>query len=249
MKMQRRDSVRNRARTMLKTVGAICLTTGLTFSMMVPSAGAVSVEEIWKSVTSQTGKPGTFVSVNNGTVSTGTSSTNGSPTTALTPKAGSAPSTSTNGSSTWETPSTTPTKPAAPKAETPGPRHASLADAIIATGEKYLGTPYKFGANYARDRAFDCSEFTRVVFGKNGITLPRSSRQQAQVGRTVALNALQKGDLIFFDTSSARAGIDHVAIYAGNGKILHAIPRGGVQYSSFSGYWVRTAVTAKRVIQ
>lgn len=152
-------------------------------------------------------------------------------------------------SSTWEAPATTPTKPAAPKTEAPSPRDSSLADAIIATGEKYLGTPYKFGANYARDRAFDCSEYTRVVFGENGITLPRSSRQQAQVGRTVSLNALQKGDLIFFDTSSARAGIDHVAIYAGNGKILHAIPRGGVRYDSFSGYWVRAAVTAKRVIE
>ncbi|GAB6932872.1 C40 family peptidase [Calditerricola satsumensis] len=241
--------MRNHARKTWKTLGAICLTTSLTFSMIAPSAEAASFAYIWKSVTSQTGKPGTFVSITNGTVSKGTSSTNGSPTKTPATKAGSVPIASTNGSSTWEAPATTPTKPAAPKTEAPSPRDSSLADTIIATGEKYLGTPYKFGANYARDRAFDCSEFTRVVFGENGITLPRSSRQQAQVGRTVSLNALQKGDLIFFDTSSARAGIDHVAIYAGNGKILHAIPRGGVRYDSFSGYWVRAAVTAKRVIE
>ena len=57
----------------------------------------------------------------------------------------------------------------------------------------------------------------KTVFAENGITLPRSSRQQAQVGTPVSKNNLQKGDLIFTSTSYS-SNISHVAIYAGNEK-------------------------------
>ena len=61
-----------------------------------------------------------------------------------------------------------------------------------------LGVRYKFGALKGRTNSFDCSSFTQYVFGKYGINLPRSSKQQSQVGTYVARDQLQPGDLVFF---------------------------------------------------
>lgn len=134
-----------------------------------------------------------------------------------------------------------------PKPEKPS--HASVADQIIQTGEKYLGTPYKYGAPYGQTNTFDCSSFTKTVFAENGITLPRSSRQQAQVGTPVSKSELKKGDLIFTRTSYS-SNISHVAIYAGNGKVLHTYGPGGVRYDTFKGSWLDQAyITARRVIE
>lgn len=135
-----------------------------------------------------------------------------------------------------------------PEQETEPADHSSVADKIIKTGEKYLGTPYKYGAPYGQTNTFDCSSFTKTVFAENGITLPRSSRQQAQVGTPVSKNNLQKGDLIFTSTSYS-SNISHVAIYAGNGKVLHTYGPGGVRYDTFKGSWLdRAFITARRVI-
>jgi cell wall-associated NlpC family hydrolase len=126
---------------------------------------------------------------------------------------------------------------------------ASKANAIIKTGERYLGTPYKFGAKYGQTRTFDCSSFTKTVFAKNGITLPRVSRDQAKVGTTVSIKNLKKGDLVFFKSAGSSSNrITHVAIYAGNDKLLHTYGKGGVKYTSFSGYWKGRFVKAKRVL-
>lgn len=124
------------------------------------------------------------------------------------------------------------------------------ADQIIATAMKYLGTPYLYGASSGQTSTFDCSSFTQYVYNQHGIQLPRNSRQQSQVGQTIQSKSdLQKGDLIFFKTGNRSDGaIDHVAIYMGDGKIIHAIPNGGVQIDQLSGFWLNTAVYAKRVL-
>lgn len=125
----------------------------------------------------------------------------------------------------------------------------ALADAIIATGEKYLGTPYKLGAEYPTSGMFDCSSFTQLVYAKNGIKLPRSSRQQVTVGEYVPLDQLKKGDLIFTTRSGSGGKIGHVGIYAGNGMMLHTWGPGGVRYDKFEGSWMeKRYVTARRVI-
>ncbi len=128
---------------------------------------------------------------------------------------------------------------------------ASLADKIIATGEKYMGTPYEFGAKSGQTNTFDCSSFVQHVYKENGIDLPRNSRQQSKVGKTVSKSELQKGDLLFFEVSSHHQGeIGHVGIYAGNNKILHTWGPGGVRYDDLSDGWLEKGyVTAKRVIQ
>lgn len=126
------------------------------------------------------------------------------------------------------------------------------ADKVISTGKKYWGTPYSFGASKTTTRVFDCSSFVQRVYREAaGVSLPRSSRQQATVGVSVSKNNLKKGDLIFFkankNTTSKR--ITHVAIYAGNNKILHTYGQPGVTMSTFTGTnWEKRFVTARRVL-
>lgn len=139
------------------------------------------------------------------------------------------------------------TKPVTEKEQSNG--RLALADKIIKTGEKYLGTPYQYGARSGQTKTFDCSSFVQYVYKQHGINLPRSSRQQATVGKTIPRNQIQKGDLLFFRTSTSGGNIGHVAIYAGNNKILHTWGPGGVRYDSLSTGWLKEGyVTAKRVI-
>jgi peptidoglycan DL-endopeptidase CwlO len=94
--------------------------------------------------------------------------------------------------------------------------------AVVAEAQKYLGVPYLWGGTDPA-KGLDCSGFTQLVFGNLGIDLPRTSSQQATAGRPVAsLADARPGDLVFFDHSSSRAGIDHVGIYIGEGKMVAA---------------------------
>jgi peptidoglycan DL-endopeptidase CwlO len=98
--------------------------------------------------------------------------------------------------------------------------------AVVAEAQKYLGVPYLWGGTDPT-KGLDCSGFTKLVFGNLGIDLPRTSSQQATSGRAVAsLAEAHPGDLVFFDHSSSRAGVDHVGIYLGNGKMM-AAPQAG----------------------
>jgi cell wall-associated NlpC family hydrolase len=84
-----------------------------------------------------------------------------------------------------------------------------------------LGKGYRWGA--AGPANFDCSGLTSFSFRQAGITLPRSSSQQARIGRPVALADLQPGDLVFYYSP-----VSHVGIYAGGGKMIHAPQTGDV---------------------
>jgi hypothetical protein len=98
--------------------------------------------------------------------------------------------------------------------------------AVVAEAQKYLGVPYLWGGTDPT-KGLDCSGFTQLVFGNLGIDLPRTSSQQATSGRAVAsLAEARSGDLVFFDNSPSRAGVDHVGIYLGNGKMI-AAPQAG----------------------
>lgn len=137
----------------------------------------------------------------------------------------------------------------APHTNTVHAATSSSASSVIATGKQYLGVPYVFGAKSGITSAFDCSSFTQYVFKKNGINLPRTSRQQAKVGKFVSKSNLKAGDLIFSDTN--RDGvINHVSIYMGNNKVLHTYSKKvGVTISNFKGSsWDKTYVTARRVL-
>jgi cell wall-associated NlpC family hydrolase len=92
---------------------------------------------------------------------------------------------------------------------------------IIELAKKELGKRYVWGA--AGKNAFDCSGLTSYVCKQNGIKLPRRAIEQSKVGLFVPRDQLQPGDLVFFDTSKQRRGyVNHVGIYIGNGKFIHA---------------------------
>jgi len=90
---------------------------------------------------------------------------------------------------------------------------------ITKVAKAQLGKRYVWGGNGRR--GFDCSGFTQKVFAKNGIYIPRNSWKQAKVGKKVSKNRLRKGDLIFFN-SKHHKGVNHVGIYLGHGKFIHA---------------------------
>jgi cell wall-associated NlpC family hydrolase len=88
--------------------------------------------------------------------------------------------------------------------------------------------PYVWGAD--GPSSFDCSGLMYWAFKTVGITLPRSSSAQSQVGRPVSKDDLQPGDMVFFYTP-----VSHVGFYAGNGKVLNAVQTGDVvRYSDLS---------------
>jgi peptidoglycan DL-endopeptidase LytE len=86
----------------------------------------------------------------------------------------------------------------------------------------FLGTRYRFGGS-SKSGGIDCSGFVQKVFRELEVSLPRTAREQFEVGNTVAPGDLQKGDLIFFSTYAAYAS--HVGIYLGNNKMIHASSR------------------------
>jgi len=93
---------------------------------------------------------------------------------------------------------------------------------VIRTAKRFLGRRYVWGAE--GPSCFDCSGFTQYVMRKSkGVKIPRVSRKQAYYGKYVTRSQLKPGDLIFFDTSRRRRGyVNHVGIYIGNGKFIHA---------------------------
>ncbi|MBO8172191.1 MAG: C40 family peptidase [Bacillaceae bacterium] len=98
---------------------------------------------------------------------------------------------------------------------------------LIERAKRQLNTPYVFGAPFGTTRIFDCSTFTKYVFAKEGIHLPRTSRAQARVGRRVSIDNLRRGDLLFFYVPGryrSNRVVGHVAIYMGNGRMIHAYP-------------------------
>ena len=134
------------------------------------------------------------------------------------------------------------------------PRQVVLASAagVLATAHRYVGTRYRYGGESPAE-GFDCSGLVQFVFGRHGVELPRSSYQQARAGRPAPreITALRPGDLMFFSAGGRR--VDHVAIYAGAGRIIHATSGAGtVRYDEFDtdrGKWLlQRFVTARRVL-
>jgi cell wall-associated NlpC family hydrolase len=125
---------------------------------------------------------------------------------------------------------------------------AAAGDLVIAA-MTFLDRPYQAGGQSA-ETGFDCSGFTRHVFGQAlGIELPRSVQEQAQAPmlRPVpSRDALQAGDLVFFNTQQRT--FSHVGIYLGDGRFIHA-PRTGAQIrteSMAATYWSHRYSGARR---
>ncbi|MZQ83802.1 hypothetical protein GQF01_16955 [Paenibacillus sp. 5J-6] len=128
------------------------------------------------------------------------------------------------------------------------------ADAIIVKGMSFLGTPYVFGAKEGQTNSFDCSSFLQYLFATQEINLPRDVGLQSERGTEVSIDELREGDLVFFTTPKRKnkEGTDqigHVAVYMGNGLILHTFRLGiGVTVSELDAVWKDRFVKAKRVL-
>jgi cell wall-associated NlpC family hydrolase len=123
---------------------------------------------------------------------------------------------------------------AAPRREPVGVRAVTIA-------ERYLGVPYVWGG--ASPSGFDCSGLVMYVYAQLGIELPHFAAAQYRAGRHVSMHDLRRGDLVFFD------GLDHVGIYVGGGRFIHAPHTGDhVRISSLaSGWYAENYVGATRV--
>ena len=105
-----------------------------------------------------------------------------------------------------------------------------------------VGYPYVWGGT-SLTRGADCSGFVMSVFANYGISLPHSSGAQSNCGTKISASEAQPGDLFFYGNGSR---INHVAIYIGNGQVVHASsPKSGIK---ISGAYYRTPVKVVRVI-
>ena len=132
------------------------------------------------------------------------------------------------------------------------------ADAIIAAGLEMMGRPYLWGGTSGK--GMDCSGFTKMAYFLNGVQLPRDASQQVHVGglleKDTTLASYQPGDLLFFGreaTADQKERIWHVAMYLGNGKILHASGRVMIQSlkrsdPDFAEKRLKTLVRGRRII-
>ncbi len=122
---------------------------------------------------------------------------------------------------------------------------------LISSAKQLLDVPYRYGG-FSVIQGFDCSGFVKKVFARFGIELPRSSREQAQVGMLVTdeydSSKFRIGDVLFFRRSPASGQIGHAGIYVGDGKMIHAARRDRqVTISSLeTPYFRKTFVAAKR---
>jgi cell wall-associated NlpC family hydrolase len=131
------------------------------------------------------------------------------------------------------------------------PSPTAAAARVLETADQYIGVPYTWGGNTPKT-GFDCSGFTRYVFARHGIQLPRTSREQARAGQGVALDfaALLPADILLF--AEPDEAISHVAIYVGDGRIIHASSvRGAVDYLDLGGdrgaWYVQNMVAVRRL--
>jgi hypothetical protein len=91
------------------------------------------------------------------------------------------------------------------------------------TAERFVGIPYRWGGDNVVE-GMDCSGFVRAVYNLCGLSIPRTSRDQFKAGDLVAKDDLKDGDLVFFGASADK--INHVGIYVGGGRFVHAPRRG-----------------------
>lgn len=137
-----------------------------------------------------------------------------------------------------------------------GPRSSSYSnstppginrDAILLDVVSFLGVPYAFGGS--TKKGIDCSAFTSSIYSTAlGKKLPRSTREQFNVGTSVSKSDLQFGDLVFFNTTGRSPS--HVGIYIEDDLFAHASISYGVTISSLeSTYYKRRFIGARRVVE
>lgn len=149
-------------------------------------------------------------------------------------------------------PSAPTTGAAAPDAPA-GVAGSSLALSAVETALGAMGTPYAWGGSSAN--GFDCSGLIQYSFAAHGVSLPRTSADQAKQGVAVERNlaALAPGDILTFSSNAGGSQVSHVGLYLGGGEFIHSATN-GVQKSTLSAtdpygkWWWNRWVGARRVV-
>jgi cell wall-associated NlpC family hydrolase len=128
-------------------------------------------------------------------------------------------------------------------------RYTNSAQDLVLKGLELVGVNYRRGGTNP-DIGLDCSGFVQLVFKDAvGLILPRTAREQSEVGNDIEKNELKAGDLVFFNTM--RHAFSHVGIYLGDNRFLHS-PRTGAEVrveDMRQSYWVKRYNGARRVVE
>ncbi|MCX7921921.1 MAG: SH3 domain-containing protein [Clostridia bacterium] len=122
---------------------------------------------------------------------------------------------------------------------------------IVSYAKKFLGVKYVYGGS--SPKGFDCSGFVLYVYDKFGINLNRVAADQAKQGTRIKKAELKPGDLVFFDTNGGHNYINHVGMYIGNGKFIHASSGRSTHRVTISdltdGFYANAYMTARRFVK
>ena len=123
--------------------------------------------------------------------------------------------------------------------------HQQLKEDILHVYDQWRGTPYRLGGS--SPTGIDCSAFVQVTYqGATNIALPRTTKQQVQLGQEIEYWQANVGDLIFFKTSRTTR---HVGVYIGQKQFVHASTSKGVIISRIDNpYWAGNFWQFRRVI-
>lgn len=117
---------------------------------------------------------------------------------------------------------------------------------IVIEAKKHLDVPYSWGGS--TPNGFDCSGYVQYVLQRCGVTVPRTTELQAQVGSYISKSNLRPGDLVFLQ-NTYRTGISHVGIYIGNNQMIHASSSKGVTISDITSmYYTEHYHSARQLI-
>lgn len=113
---------------------------------------------------------------------------------------------------------------------------------IAKYAKKFLGNPYKYGGTSLTNGA-DCSGFTQSIYKEFGYSIPRTSLEQSEYGTKVSASSIKQGDLVFYQSGKT---VGHVALYIGNGEVIHASnEKDGIKISKMN---YRTPYCIRRIV-
>ena len=132
--------------------------------------------------------------------------------------------------------------------------NATFGENVVQTALQYLGASYRLGTN--GPTVFDCSGFTSYVYGKQNVSILRTSRSQYTQGTPIArISDLKKGDLVFFGGRGNARSVGHVGIVkdvdpsGNNFSFVHASIKGVKVSNSSEAYYSRRYIGARRIAQ
>lgn len=123
---------------------------------------------------------------------------------------------------------------------------------VISTAKSYRGTPYKYGGTTRA--GMDCSALVYHAYYSVGVTMPRISADQANMGKKVSPRDLQQGDVLFFATSKKKNRVTHAGIvtevHKGDVRFIHASTSLGVTEDFLSNrYWNKAFLFGRRILE